>query len=278
MKKRICTLLLLLFSVTVLFSQETPFKVKVVGKGTPILLLPGFTCTGEVWDETVVVLSKTYECHIFTLAGFGGTPAIEKPWLPKIKDGLITYVKKNKLDNSIVIGHSLGGTLGLWMSSLEQTLFQKVIVVDALPSIGALMIPNFNAENIVYDNPYSKQQLSMNDEAFKAMAIQTASFMSLNKEKHQQLTDWILQADRETYVYGYTELLKLDLREIIENIKIPVVLLAATYPDKEMAKMNYEKQYKRLKNLEIFYADNSAHFIMYDQPDWFIKHITERLN
>jgi len=122
---------------------------------------------------------------------------------------LIDYIAANELDAPVVIGHSLGGTLGLWLGTEEQNSYKRIIVVDALPSAGALMIPNYKSENIVYDNPYNKQLLEMNAEKFAAMARQTASFMTLATEKIPQLVDWIVQADRETYVYGYTDLLKL---------------------------------------------------------------------
>ena len=45
------------------FSQ-TAFKVEVKGKGTPILLFPGFGCTGEVWNETKANFEKKYTCYI----------------------------------------------------------------------------------------------------------------------------------------------------------------------------------------------------------------------
>ena len=96
------------FSIT---AQDNPFKVEVFGKGEPILLFPGFACTGDVWEATVAELSKDYECHVFTFAGFGDVPAIEKPWLPKIKDELVKYISSNKLDNAVLLGHSLGGAL-----------------------------------------------------------------------------------------------------------------------------------------------------------------------
>ncbi len=268
--------------LTVLFisnatAQNKAFEVEVIGKGAPVLLLPGFSCTGDVWKETVEVLSKTHECHVFTFAGFGEVPAIEKPWLPKVKESIEAYVEEKKLQQPTIIGHSLGGTLGLWLASDAPIRYRKLIVVDGLPSVGALMIPNFKAEDIVYDNPYSKQQFAMNDTEFKAMAKQYAAFMSLNKDKHQQLVDWMVMADRKTYVYGYTDLLKLDLREAIAKIEIPVVLLAATYPNKQMVMANYKKQYANLQDITMLYADDSAHFIMYDQPKWFFEKITEHI-
>ncbi len=261
-----------------LAAQNTSFNVKVVGKGEPVLLFPGFTCTGDVWNELVSELSKTKECHIFTFAGFGDVPPIEKPWLSKIKADILTYVSNEKLENPTIIGHSLGGTLGLWLATEKNASYHKIIVVDALPSTGALMVPNFNSETIVYDNPYNQRLLDMDEESFDAMATQMASGMVLNKDRHAQIKKWILMTDRKTYVYGFTDLLKLDLRETIGNITVPVVILAATQPyGEEAVKITYQEQYKNLKAYSIFYAKESAHFIMYDQPDWLLNHINESL-
>ena len=33
--------------------QQTSFSVTVTGKGQPIILIPGFGCSGDVWKETV---------------------------------------------------------------------------------------------------------------------------------------------------------------------------------------------------------------------------------
>ncbi|WP_281541845.1 alpha/beta fold hydrolase [Maribacter aestuarii] len=270
-------LVFLIFS-NILISQERPFDVKVVGTGDPILLFPGFTCTDTVWEDTVAELSKNNECHLFTLAGFGEVEPIEGPWLPKVMEGISEYIDTNKLENATLIGHSLGGTLGLWLATEENKNFKKVIVVDALPSIGALMIPNFKSENVVYDNSYNEQLLAMGESDFKAMAEQMAKGMTMNAEKRPQLVNWMMQADRKTYVYGYTDLLKLDLREDLARIKTPVVILAATLPyGRDMVKSTYEIQYKNLSNYQIEYADDAAHFIMYDNPEWFMEKVLESL-
>lgn len=263
---------------SIAFAQDYPFQVSIKGKGQPILLLPGFACTGAVWDETVAALSKDYECHIFTFAGFGDVPAVELPWLPKIKSGLSQYVKDKELENPIIIGHSLGGTLALCLATEASNPFEQIIVVDGLPASGALMIPNFNSDEIIYDTPYNKQMVEMKEESFKFMAQQMAQGMMLNTDKKALVTNWMLQADRETYVYGYTDLLKLDLREDLASISIPVTILAATSPyGKEMAKLTYNNQFSKLSNYTIHFAENAAHFIMYDQPEWFMKNLNNIL-
>jgi len=274
--KKLMTILLIITSFSV-NAQDQPFKVEVIGKGEPILLFPGFTCTGDVWNDTVTELSQDYQCHVFTFAGFGDVPAIQKPWLPKIKEGILSYIAEKQLKNPIVIGHSLGGALALWMAT-ESNSYKKLIIVDALSSTGALMMPNFKSEYMVYDSPYNKQLLEMNTTDFEAMALQMVTGMTKDTSKQEIIKDWMLQADRETYVYGYTDLLKLDLREDLSKIKVPVTILAATEPyGYDTVKATYKTQYKELAEYDIKFAEGSAHFIMYNQPLWFMDNLLNSL-
>lgn len=277
MKTKLILLIALMLLISKSVFSQTAFKVDVKGKGAPVLLFPGFGCTGEVWNETVAELSKNYECHIFTFAGFGNVAPIEGPWLSTIKNQVVSYVKTKKLKKATLMGHSLGGTLSLWLAAEETNLFKKVILVDALPASAALMIPNYKGEVIPYDNPQSKMMLGMDQKAFNAMNSQATSYMCLNKEKQKTINEWMSVADRKTYVYGYIDMLNLDLRKEIAKIKIPVVILAATNPDLATVQNTYKAQYENLPSVKIYYAANSAHFVMYDQPEWFMEKVKSEI-
>ncbi|NKI31163.1 alpha/beta fold hydrolase [Croceivirga thetidis] len=275
--KSILTVFLLALGTFGLNAQQVPFEVKVVGSGEPILFFPGFTCTDEVWEDQVEELSKNYECHLFTFAGFGDVPAIEFPWYPKIEEALSNYINEYELESSVVIGHSLGGTMALSLASAEP-IFKKIVIVDALTSTGAMMFPNYASENMVYDSPYNNQVLAMNENQFQQMAAGMAAGMTSNPERQKQIAAWMVQADRETYVYGYTDYLKVDLRDAVSQIETPVVILAATKPFGEaMAKQTYNTQYANLDTYDLRMAPDAAHFIMFDQPEWFMNQLLETL-
>jgi pimeloyl-ACP methyl ester carboxylesterase len=261
----------------VLFSQSS-FKVTIEGKGKPVLLLPGFGCTGQVWAETVAKISKTHKCYIFTYAGFGGVPAIESPWFATLKSDLENYIIQNKLEKSTLIGHSIGGTLSLWLAADHADWFGKLILVDALPASAALMIPNYKGEKIPYDNPQSKSMMEMTVDAFEKMNHQQVQYMCNNKEKQELIASWMNQTDRKTYVRGYIDMLNLDLRADISKITSPVYILAATNPSLEVVTKTYADQYKNLPAVKVFYAEKSAHFVMFDQPEWFLNQVTKILN
>lgn len=279
MKTRTILIALMLIITNLNLFAQKEFEVNVTGKGQPVLLFPGFTSTAEVYSDIVELLSESYEVHSFTLAGFGGIAPIEFPWLPKIKKSIEHYISQKQLKNPVIIGHSLGGTLGLWLAADNPDTFSKLIIIDALPAMGALMFPDYNSENIVYETPYNIQVLEMDDTAFKNMAQQMAISMSSNEEKHVQLSEWIIQSDRKTYAYGYTDLLKLDLRKDLAKVNIPVTILAATQPyGRELAEKNYSDQYQNLNSYSIHFAEKAGHFIMFDDPKWFKDQIKSELS
>ncbi len=272
----------LLFTIITLFciqfvNGQDAIRIDKKGNGDPILFLPGFTTPGSVWNETIANLNGTYETHVISYAGFNGIAPIGTPWYAPIKQQLIDYIAKEKLDNLTIIGHSMGGNLATELAAELRTKVNGLIIVDALACMRELMMPGVPVSSLQYDSPYNNQVIAMNDEAFEQMAYGMASNMTNNQEKMKEIANWSINADRKTYVYGYTDLLKLDLRPQLELIEIETLILGATFPTKEMTQKTFEQQYTNLKNKSIVLADNSKHFIMFDQPEWFYIQINKYL-
>lgn len=266
----ICTLL-----VAQLAQSQSPIQVEKSGEGNPIVFLPGFTTPGSVWDETIKNLSGSFETHTVSYAGFNGLEPIGTPWYAPIKEALVAYIKEEKLTNLTVIGHSMGGNLATQLAA--ELDLQGLIIVDALPCMRELMMPGVPASSLQYDSPYNNQMLNMPADGFKNTATMMASNMTNTEDKIDLIASWSLAADRKTYVYGYTDLLKLDLRPQLENISVETLILGASFPSKEMVLTNFEKQYANLENKTIEIADDSKHFIMFDQPEWLYTQINQYL-
>ncbi len=260
------------------FAQSDAYQVKVAGEGQSIIFLPGFTCPGEVWDNTISNLKSDYQTHQFTYAGFGGVPEIEMPWYETLVDNISGYIEENNLKKVVIIGHSMGGMLAIDIAARLPKSVKKMILVDALPNIREIMMPQVPVEQITFDNPYNNQMLAANDSAMAVTAGYMAMGMSNQTSRHRELVDYILNSDRKTYVYGYTELLKLDLKDRLNEVNAETLILGADFPSKEAVLPNFESQYANLKNKEIKIATDSRHFIMFDQPQWFHEEVNNFLD
>lgn len=108
--KKTGLLVTLIFLTQFAFSQAAISVVKT-GKGSPVIFLPGFTAPGSVWDETIKNLDLAHTRYVVSYAGFNGLEPIGTPWYDSIKTQLIAYIKKEKLSNVTLIGHSIGGDL-----------------------------------------------------------------------------------------------------------------------------------------------------------------------
>ncbi len=273
--KSLLIAIVVVFQVASALGQTPSIQVEKSGKGTPVIYLPGFGCPGRIWNETAAFLGKGYSAHFVTYAGFDGTAAIDTPWYSTVRDGLVDYIKSQKLKKVHLVGHSMGGNLATDLAALLPDRVTKVVLVDAITCMREVMMPGVKAEQIQYISPYNKQLLEMPADPFAKMAKGMSANMTQSKEKADSIASWMVKADRKVYVFGYTDLLKLDLRPVLPTVKAPVLILAAGFPNREIIEKNYNKQYEALSNKEILIADKSRHFIMFDEFEWMARNIKQ---
>jgi N-formylmaleamate deformylase len=253
------------------------FGVKVVGKGRPVLLIPGLTCPGAVWDETVARYQGQYQCHVISLAGFGGL-APQQPvpthLLQETRDQLLAYVKTQKLSRPVVIGHSLGGFLALWMAATDPTALGPLEIVDSLPFLAA--VPN-SATTVETARPQAEQMRQQMGKGRMTMPAerQMVAGMVTDTARITQVARWGLASDPATVAQAMYDMYTTDLRADVARITQPVLVLGTwvAYKQygatKEGTRAIFTQQYAQLPQARIELSEAGRHFVMYDDTAWF---------
>lgn len=276
MKKAIL-LLYLSYIMPSLVSAQSAIEIQTLGTGEPILFLPGFATPGEIWEETSLQLPD-HQSLLVTYAGFGDVAPVDFPWYEKVKTDLIHYISSENLQNLTLVGHSMGANLAIDLAAEFPERVKKVMIVDALACMREMMMPGVPAEALGYESPYNDQLLAMDKASQNSYLSQMSQGMISDPVDQKQVQQWMEMADRKTFVYGYVDLLKLDSRPLLPEIKVPVMLLIADQPFGPEAMENMKKQYEGLKNKEFALAKESKHYIMLDQPEWFMSQLKSFLS
>ena len=249
-----------------------------------IILIPGMGSAGEVWDDTVARYCGNHQCHVLTLAGFAGVPAIDQPLIASAEQELNTYITEQKLVRPVVIGHSMGGFLGMKLAADHPDQVGRLIIVDTLPALMATQMPNITpAQMQEAAETMRARMLSMDKPAAKAMRQQTLANMITKPEDIQRAEGWGERSDCATIANSMAEMMSEDLRQDVSRIKAPTLVLGSwiaykNFGSKPMFEQLYKTQYQQLAGVKVELADNARHFIMYDDPTWMYDRIDNFLN
>jgi len=280
-------ILLIFNSSGMLFAQQKSFHVEVSGTGRPIVLIPGYACTGDIWDETVGQLDP--KCHVFSLPGFGGIPGINTDnYLSDVTSGIKKYIRENDLRNAILIGHSLGGLIALSIATDGELNLEKVVCIDAWPFTPAAIDPLASIESSkTMAQAYFKYDSIPLGITYSGTREQTKPYIQvLTKcsDKVEILLDMTMKSEDRICKQAMYEMFTTDLREELKKISVPVLILGTwfayrTYGISAQSMTDaFEGQYKNLGKKEIFVHSDSRHFIMFDAPEWFSFHLLRFIN
>jgi pimeloyl-ACP methyl ester carboxylesterase len=254
--------------------------VTVRGRGPDVVLIPGLASSSAVWDATVARLEGHYRLHIVQIAGFAGSPSranAQGPIIQPTVDAIDAYIKTNKLKAPQVIGHSLGGLMGMMLALGHPEDVGKLMVVDSLPFLSAL----FGANDAAAATP---QAAAMRDailnETQAAYAQSQREFLrSLVKspEGLTAATRWAVASNKSVVARAMFEDMTTDIRPRLHEMKMPVTILYPWDPSTGMPQAAvdglYRKSFAPLPKKTLLRIENSLHFIMLDQPNVFAAQV-----
>jgi pimeloyl-ACP methyl ester carboxylesterase len=247
--------------------------VSSVGKGSPVVLIPGLASGAAVYDDLAKKVGPNHRLIFVQVNGFAGSPAGTAPldnMLPGVIDELAGWLAANHIERPAVVGHSMGGLMALMLAKKHPEAAGKVMIVDALPFYGMLFGPTATPDIV---RPIVEQMRAglVNGTS----PPQVPPHMSNNDAGKAKILGWLKTSDPKTVGEALVEDATTDVRPDLPAIKQPVTVLyaVASPANKAMADALYGAAYKPLAGVKLVPVENSEHFIMLDQPARFEQEV-----
>lgn len=223
----------------------------------PLVFLHGWGVSSEIFKSLYPFLGRDFQIYFLDLPGFGKTP-IEKPMaLKDYADFVYEFLKNNKIERSIIIGHSFGGAVAIKMALIYPERILKIVLAGA----AAIRQPSAKTKIKIkiagLIRPLLPQKL-------KKLLIKKSG---LEKSDYAAIQNPVL---KETFKTVINE----DLTAKLPFVKMPTLII---WGDKDTETPIEEGKLitKLIPDSRIEIIKNAGHFMFLEKPEEFIKLIKE---
>jgi pimeloyl-ACP methyl ester carboxylesterase len=107
---------------------------KIIGKGTPFIILHGFLGMSDNWKTLAKKFAEhNFEVHLVDQRNHGRSFHSDEFNYDVLVEDLKLYIETHQLQNSIILGHSMGGKTAMLFATEYPQLVSKLIVADISP-------------------------------------------------------------------------------------------------------------------------------------------------
>jgi len=245
--------------------------------GRPLILIPGLASGSWVWQDTIRAFAASHPIYVLTLPGFDGraaAPATSSSPFSAARAAVEQLIAERNLPKPVIVGHSLGGTLGYAVAEDRPAAVGGVVSIDGLP-----VMPG--TETMA---PAQRSQMAAGmrgrvatDPA--AFARQQQSYMRtigvLDMGKADALAQLSARSDPAATGQYAADVLNLDLRPGLKDVQAPLLVIspyhdldAAQQGISESAKADYYKALlEGAPRVQVVSVAPARHFAMIDQTE-----------
>jgi len=114
--------------------KDIPVFYQDQGQGVPVVLLHGFLETSVMWQELIPALTKNYRVITIDLLGHGATGCLGYlHTMEQMAEAVQAVLCHLKIEQSVVIGHSMGGYVALALIEAYPQSVAKLCLMNSSP-------------------------------------------------------------------------------------------------------------------------------------------------
>jgi pimeloyl-ACP methyl ester carboxylesterase len=259
-------------------------RISVVtrGAGPDIILIPGLASHRDVWAGVADSLDDRYRLHLLQLNGFAGAQPganVDGPVSAPVAQEVARYIRESGLQRPAIIGHSMGGTIGMMLAARDTGSVGRLMVVDMTPFMGVMFGP-------AAATPEGLRKIAdgMRDTILAqpigsntSMLEQMVSGMTRVPAMRNTLLQGLRDSHKPTVANAFRELVATDLRPELARITAPVTVLYVHPTNIPLKPAVFDaatrQSWTTLRNVRLVKIEDSNHFIQMDQPGRFVAEV-----
>ncbi|SDJ97992.1 alpha/beta fold hydrolase [Billgrantia gudaonensis] len=247
---------------------------------TPLLMIHGFGCDKTAWRRLMPYLEDSYRLILLDLAGFGGsTPEAfeaERHATPAgHAEDMATLCDELELENAVMLGHSIGGTIGMIASTLRPGAFRQLVMVCSSA--------RYLDDQPDYRGGYSQEQLDGLMQLMEQNYLDWASTLSrvalgdaATRSREHDLRERFLAIDPEVLRPLARSIFLGDTRHLLPQVSVPS-LIVQTARDAIVPMEAAEYLQANLPDSELVVLDTGGHYPQLTDPAALAEVLPSRL-
>jgi pimeloyl-[acyl-carrier protein] methyl ester esterase len=261
---------------------QTPFRsqritVETRGSGPDLILIPGLASTAAVWRGTANRLAGR-RLHLVSVRGFGDLAPqanAEGAVMSAVAGEVRRYIAEQGLDRPAIIGHSMGGQIGIRVAADARGGIGRLMVVDSSPFFAALISPDATVGDVEPIAQLAYQAIQfLGDDALRARGREMGLELGGAADAVFSSMGW-QGGDRRVLAQSLYEVMTVDLRGRLPEITAPVTVAYGWSADQDSPRSRtdslFRSAYARLRTPAAFERiEGAEHMVMIDQPARFM--------
>lgn len=169
-------------------TDTSRIRSKVSGEGSVLLLLPGLGLNVHIFDELVAKLESDYQCICLDFSGDVEGPAARDCSIDSLTEEVRAWLEENDISPHCVIGHSLGGCIGMKLAIQYPDLVSSLVLISTAAQGDASVFELFMPPNLMSQEELLRRNIEMsvspsfrNTEAFERIIASQSRFPGTGK-------------------------------------------------------------------------------------------------
>lgn len=228
------------------------------GRGEKILFVHGWGGSINSFKTISDALSKKYLTINLSLPGFGNSDLPEKNWgTAEYADCIVCFLQQLKIKKIIYVGHSFGGSLGIYLASTFPDLISKLV----------LIAPSYKRTALAQSQPSILNQIFSKIPAGKTIRriLYRTLYPKSDIWKYPQLES------------NFRKIITEDLTDRLNKIKAKTLIIWGV-SDRETPISHVFELEKAVTTSKLVTVPNASHGLPLQNPDILTQEINTFLN